>query len=637
MEGFTDRYRKRGTNLVAPHSYPAVWLLAGLSTAAHGELWVEGVSAMRQHRTMRGGVRANALWGQRGDNRKNALWGSGKRGILMTAIAAMLVVPIAGGAATFSTQKTSAAPAGAATLLDLAAANPDQAFNVIVQTRGGNGKNAAAEAIDAARSKHPGKARGLKKEFSVISGGAAELTGAQIVDLASRKNVIAITQDVPMVASSNPNTSTSSCAACPFEGVSWPYITGVTGFWQKPGAKAAPAPQAPAIAVVDSGVDAGNPMFGGRVVKQVALTSLTPNANGDGRGHGTFVAGLAAGMLGTTWGGASPTSKIVSLDVMNDNGKAMTSDVIAAADWIYQNKNEYGIRVANFSLHAEGESSFLLDPLDRAVERLWFSGVVVVAAAGNYASDGQPSGVLYAPANDPFVITVGSVDVNGTTDLADDLTSPWSSYGYTLDGFSKPELAAPGRYMLGAVPTTSTMPAERPDRVVAPGFMWMSGTSFAAPVVAGAAADLFALHPNWTPNQVKGALMVSAKALPAASAGSAGVGELKLDAAALVTAPPDANVALDRFLTPDPLGGSTPVFDAASWAEAARADTSWDTASWADASWAQASWSDASWAAASWSDASWATASWADASWPEASWADGETGKHAWADLSWLN
>jgi serine protease AprX len=326
---------------------------------------------------------------------------------------------------------------------------------------------------------------------------------------------------------------------------------------------------------------------------------------------------------------------------MNDKGKAMTSDVIAAADWIYQHKDQYGIRVANFSLHAEGESSFLLDPLDRAVERLWFSGVVVVTAAGNYATDGQPSGVLYAPANDPFVITVGSVDVNATTDLADDSTSPWSSYGYTLDGFSKPELRAPGRYMLGVVPTTSTMPTERSDRVVAPGFMWMSGTSFAAPVVAGAAADLLALHPNWTPNQVKGALMVSAKPLPAASAGSAGVGELKLDAAALVTAPPEANLGLETFLTTDPLGGAIPVFDAASWAATARADTAWDSASWAQASWAQASWSDASWAAASWSDASWATASWADASWADASWADaswadGETGKHAWADLSWL-
>jgi hypothetical protein len=213
--------------------------------------------------------------------------------------------------------------------------------------------------------------------------------------------------------------------------------------------------------------------FGGRVVKEVSLTSLTPNAAGDGRGHGTLVAGLAAAMSGN-WGGASPTSKLVSLDVLNDKGQGLTSDVIAAADWIYQHKDEYGIRVANFSLHAEGKSSFLEDPLDRAVEQLWLSGVVVVTASGNYGLDGRASGVLYAPANDPFVITVGALDVHGTQDLADDYASPWSAYGFTLDGFSKPELGAPGRYMIGAVPTTATMPLERPDRIVAPGFMWMS-------------------------------------------------------------------------------------------------------------------------------------------------------------------
>jgi serine protease AprX len=562
----------------------------------------------------RHGERQNALWGRRGEQRGNALWGSGKRGIFLLAVAAAVIGPVAGSAAP---PKKSARSAGTGpSLVQVAAANPDQVFDVIVQARG-HGKGKAADAIDAARKSNPGKARGLEKQFSTINGAAAELTGAQIVDLAHSDEVAAITLDTPMMATGNTTpTSTTTCTNCPYEGVYWPYISGAQTFWQKPGAKAAPAPQAPAIAIVDSGVDASNAIFGGRVVKQVTLTSLTPNAAGDGRGHGTFVAGLAAGMVGTNWGGASPTSKIVSLDVLNDKGMGMTSDVIAAADWIYQHKDEYGIRVANFSLHAEGESSFLNDPLDKAVERLWLSGVVVVAAAGNYGEEGAASGVLYAPANDPFVITVGSVDVNNTPDLSDDFASPWSAWGYTLDGFKKPELGAPGRYMIGAVPANSTMATDRPDRVVAPGYMWMSGTSFAAPVAAGAAADVLALHPSWTPDQVKGALMVSAKALPLAADGSAGVGEVKLDSAALVTAPPNPNAALDPFLVADPLGSSTPVFDAASWAEAARAD-----ASWADASWAAASW---------------ATASWAEASWTDASWADSDTSTHAWPDLVWL-
>ena len=89
--------------------------------------------------------------------------------------------------------------------------------------------------------------------------------------------------------------------------------------------------------------------------------------------------------------------------------------------------------------------------------------------------------------------------------------APWSVYGHTLDGFAKPELGAPGRYMVAPLPMFSTLAAERPDKMVEPGHIQLSGTSFAAPVVAGVAAYLLALHPSWTPDDVKGALMVSAQ------------------------------------------------------------------------------------------------------------------------------
>jgi serine protease AprX len=351
------------------------------------------------------------------------------------------------------------------------------------------------------------------------------------------------------------------------------------------------------------------------------MTRLRDNAPGDGRGHGTFVASIAAGDA-PGYTGVAPKAKILPIDVMDDTGMARTSDVIAACAYLLANKSTYNVKVANFSLHSGTKNHFYYDPLDQAVEKLWFNGIVVVAAAGNYGSSAGPSGVMYAPANDPFVITVGAADIGTSSSRRDDTYAPWSAYGYTEDGFWKPELGAPGRYMVGAVPPTSTLVGERPDHVVAPGYMELSGTSFAAPVVAGAAADILALHPTWTPDQVKGALMLGAKAPGLAKGGQLGVGELDLWGTAQSRyAPPNPNADLDHFVTVGSYGGGVS-FDAASWHTVAGSDASWHTASWNDASWNTASWNTASWGAASWNQASWNDASWATASWGSASWAD---------------
>ncbi|HEV7639373.1 MAG TPA: S8 family serine peptidase [Gaiellaceae bacterium] len=390
-----------------------------------------------------------------------------------------------------------------------------------------------------------------------------------------------------------------------------PYAAGADIQWTS---LAAANAVAPAIAVVDSGVDPTLPGLQGAVVKQVTLTSLAQGTAADTYGHGSFVASVAAGR-GAGEAGAAPTAPIVSLDVMNDDGMALTSDVVAAADWIYTHKAETGIRVANFSLVGSSPSAIQYDPLDRALERLWLSGVVVVTAAGNYGVDGLSRDVSFAPANDPFLITVGASDTAGTVATADDFAAPWSAYGHTVDGFAKPELGAPGRYVVAPVPTDSTLYLTRPDRIVSPGRLQLSGTSFAAPLVAGVAANLLAVHPDWSPDQVKGALMLSAVAAGAAAPNSLGVGEVDGARALAVTDPPNPNLALEAFLAADPQGGGTPIFDAASWGTAAQANASWGTASWGTASWGTASWGTASWGTAYWSSASWGTASWGTASW----------------------
>jgi serine protease AprX len=562
---------------------------------------------MRQDRGSNG-IRWSALWGKpgKGETRSSALWGKGGRGFLATLVVVIGLAAPTASAGTGSSHFEAYTTPG---LLAEAQANPRGTFDVILTSadrpHGWLAKQIAA--FDSAKAK-------VRRQYSSIAGVAARLTGYQVLSLARNGHVEAITRDAPVAAAALSNKQR------------WPYVSGVQKFWAS-GTSAA----TPTIAIVDSGIDASRADFGGRVVAQVNLTSLAANSPGDGRGHGTFVAGIAAGS-GDGYAGAAPASKLVSLDVMDDSGMAMTRDVVGAAEWILKNKDAYGIRVANFSLHSSQPNSFMYDPLNKAVEKLWFAGVVVVAAAGNYGVAGQASGVPFAPGNDPFVITVGADDVDGSVSTNDDYAAPWSAYGYTLDGFAKPDIAAPGRFIVGPAPAASTLALEKPANVVAPGYIQLSGTSFAAPIIAGAAAQILSAHPEWTPDQVKGALMVTARAAGGAAPLSVGVGVADVAKAVALTSAPNPNLALNRFLTSDPAGGSLPVFDTASWANTAQSDASWASASWASASWASASWSSASWASASWASASWASASWASASWSSASWAAA-----SWASVSYAD
>ena len=577
---------------------------------------------MRLKGSSKGETRSSALWGKpsKGETRSSALWGKGGRGVaLMLLVAVVFGAPIAASAERSSRSHDMRIRAYLSPgLLEKAQAAPNKTFDVIVQGSRGETSGDVASDVRAARSSDPGRGVGVRDRFRAVSGVAAQLTGRQILRLAQRPDIRAITSDAPVVLSGYSSSQR------------WPYVAGFHSVWDQPAAL-----NAPAIAIIDSGIQASRSDFGGRVVAQVDLTSIDPNSPGDGRGHGTFVAAIAAGEKYARAGG-SPESNIVSIDVMDDNGMAMTRDVIAAADWILVYKDLYNIRVANFSLHSASPASVFFDPLDQAVEKLWFNGVTVVAAAGNYGVDGSATGVTFAPGNDPFVITVGAADINRTVRTTDDFAAPWSAWGSTLDGFGKPELGAPGRYMIAAVPSDATLMSERPGSVKPYSTMELSGTSFAAPVVSAAAAQVLARHPGWTPDQVKGALMVSAKDTPSATLGSLGVGMVDAGRAAAVVDPPDPNAALNQFVGPAG-DGSGPVFDTASWANVASSDASWASASWASASWASASWASASWASASWASASWASASWASASWASASWASASWASASWASASWAD
>jgi len=578
-----------------------------------------------------GEARDSGLWGSKrgggsgGDGRNRTV----RRGllVLLTLTLAAPLAASAGGGKDHSWKPSYLAPS----LVRAAQQTPNASMPVIVQSATGDDGLAADALKDFSKN---------QRKLSIVDGASGNVLASDLPKLAQQHDLV-ITPDQQVVldaatkqAGNDPKGPKPPHNPHQSDGFSssqaWPAAVGVDQLWPLLGAASAKAgPGAPSIAFVDSGIEAGRQDFGNRILANVNLSTLPDNSAGDGLGHGTLVAGVAAGSA-PGYAGAAPTANIVALDVMDDQGMAHTSDVIAAAQWILKNRKAYNIRVANFSLHSASATSFRWDPLDKAIEKLWFNGVVVVAAAGNEGQAGKPVPMAYAPGNDPFAITVGALDIHNSTNTERADNAPWSAWGYTLDGFAKPELAAPGRGITGPVPAGSTLAAERGSQVTKTAggtYINLSGTSLAAPVVSGVVADLLTLRPSLTPDQVKGALMHEARALRKVRTLAAGVGEVNAPGALALAFPPNPNRALDGFLVPDPKGDG-PMFDDVSWLDAAMASPAWDAVSWLDG-WADVSWSDVSWSDVSWSDVSWGDVSWSDVSWSDVSWSD-----VSWADVN---
>jgi len=379
------------------------------------------------------------------DLRGHVLWGGGKRALPLT-LAALLVTALALGVGRVQAAEAPKIDAYVSSgLLTEAEANPNALFDVIVQARKGKKTDDVADEVTKLLKDEPKTGSKLKRKFISIAGTSATLTGKQLVKLADRSEIESITRDVEVELLTYSNTQL------------WPEAAGVAADWSS----TTPESSYPAIAVVDSGIT--NVLSGlsgassSRLVKSVTMVSASTSYAA--YGHGSMVASIAANQ-NAGYTGSSPKAKIVSVKVLDGNGVGSKSDIVAACDWILQNKATYNIRVANFSLNAGGES-IQFDALDKAVEALWLKGIVVVVAAGNYAVNGAQSDVGYSPANDPFVITVGASDINDSVPAVDDFAAPWSAFGFTQDGFRKPEAAAPGRQISGAVAARGVIAGDR--------------------------------------------------------------------------------------------------------------------------------------------------------------------------------
>ena len=263
------------------------------------------------------------------------------------------------------------------------------------------------------------------------------------------------------------------------------------------------------VALMDTGI-AAHPDLDGSVIARMDFVDDGSTLE-DPSGHGTFVAGLIAAH-GRTFKGVAPDAKLVSLRVLDQNGNGTMHAVLAAFDWLLQNRETRHIKVLNLSFGAPQKSSYHRELLAGVVESAWFAGITVVAAAGN---DGPATGTVAMPGADPFVVTVGSFADQGTLATNDDRESIFSSRGPTRDGFAKPDVLAPGEHIVSLrVPGTALDRDVATDLPRGP-YARLTGTSASTAMVAGAAADILEAHRSYTATQVKGALVASGRRVTA--------------------------------------------------------------------------------------------------------------------------
>jgi subtilisin family serine protease len=221
--------------------------------------------------------------------------------------------------------------------------------------------------------------------------------------------------------------------------------------------------------IIDTGIRSTHQEFGGRVIPAFSAVADGFGAE-DCHGHGTHVAGT----IGGSSVGVAKGVSLYAVRVLACNGGGMEDAVLAGIDWVAANRVLPA--VANMSL-----SGGLSPLLDQAVANLTQAGVVLAVAAGNNAADA----CFFSPAAAPTAITVGATDQS-------DHQASYSNFGSCLDMY------APGSSITSAWATSDTT------------YRTASGTSMAAPHVAGAAALFLQAHPQASPSDVASALTGSA-------------------------------------------------------------------------------------------------------------------------------
>lgn len=183
------------------------------------------------------------------------------------------------------------------------------------------------------------------------------------------------------------------------------------------------------IAIVDSGIYA-HPDLAGRIVYR---QSFIGGVNSDDYGHGTHVAGIAAGSGASSTGphftrtfrGVAPGAYLIDLRALDANGMSTDSVILSAIDKAISLRAQYNIRVLNLSIGRPIFESYRLDPICAAVAAAWKQGITVVIAAGNLGRNGYAT--ITSPGNSPNAITVGAMKTEGSPNRSNSLIASYSS------------------------------------------------------------------------------------------------------------------------------------------------------------------------------------------------------------------
>lgn len=257
------------------------------------------------------------------------------------------------------------------------------------------------------------------------------------------------------------------------------------------------------VAILDTGIFL-HPDFSGRVTAFHDFVHQKKEPYDD-CGHGTHVAGCLAGDGYLSDGrlrGIAPASQLIIGKILDEHGSGSVDIMIEAIQWILENQKKYNIKILNISIGFEDfVAQYKINKLVDLLENVWSRGILVVVAAGNKGPANQSISPLGMSKN---IVTVGCHDLNYGKEGVP-LCESYSGRGPSTYSLKKPDLVAPGTNII-----STSYRCKRQGKHFMDVYEAKSGTSFATPLVSGAAALLLEKKNVLTPDEIKFRLCYSA-------------------------------------------------------------------------------------------------------------------------------